>query len=426
MVIILAVIAMLLMTIAYMLPTQRMKQHMVESKELLYELNDDYNSTSNQRAFEYDTKTNMITLGEVIAPRMENFLKDALSSPSINYLKIFSGDWVSMLIDYSQTEQYASDDFITYSRYWHGYVLFLKPLFLFFDLEQVYQIHTVILTWVGLVVLWLIYKNAKAYSVPYLILMGLFNPIYIARSFQLSSVFISMQITLMLILYCSKEELQEKGLMYIFALDGIMLAFLDFLTYPAVAFAIPLTFVVALSKKNFFEDIVLCIRVGISFLLGYAGMWGCKWILASVFTGENVIQDGINSVMHRTGTGDNFAADDYFGVDISVRTSLRANLTAFLNPPVVVTLILIIIFIIVMAIYKQNIYLLMEKRSLEKLMIYAMIAMIAIAWLVVLYNHCSLHPHLEWREWLIPVYAGLMWVFGMLGKDSSKGEKVDE
>lgn len=46
-------------------------------------------------------------------------------------------------------------------------------------------------------------------------------------------------------------------------------------------------------------------------------MWVSKWILASLFTDENVIAEGIESVLHRTGKGAMSDVDSAFNVEIS-------------------------------------------------------------------------------------------------------------
>ena len=54
------------------------------------------------------------------------------------------------------------------------------------------------------------------------------NPVAIAQSFQLSTIYYAMQLTLLLLLYCKKE----KQIPYMFLIDGMLVAFFDFLTYP--------------------------------------------------------------------------------------------------------------------------------------------------------------------------------------------------
>jgi len=40
---------------------------------------------------------------------------------------------------------------------------------------------------------------------------------------------------------------------------------------------------------------------GLAWGLGYAGMWSGKWVVASVLTGRNVLQEALFSVMPRSG-----------------------------------------------------------------------------------------------------------------------------
>ena len=58
----------------------------------------------------------------------------------------------------------------------------------------------------------------------------------------------------------------------------------------------------------------------------------------------------------------------------------------------------------------RNAWKLPELRRKLLFVIFALLTIIPIVWIVALNNHCSLHPHLEWREWLVGVFAPLMWL----------------
>ena len=58
----------------------------------------------------------------------------------------------------------------------------------------------------------------------------------------------------------------------------------------------------------------------------------------------------------------------------------------------------------------RNAWKLPELRRKLLFVIFALLTIIPIVWIVALNNHCSLHPHLEWREWLVAVFAPLMWL----------------
>ena len=68
-----AIAAILLLTLAYMIPRDLFVKHIEESENLLYALCDDNNINANIDGYVYDTKTNIITLEEVIAPREHGF-----------------------------------------------------------------------------------------------------------------------------------------------------------------------------------------------------------------------------------------------------------------------------------------------------------------------------------------------------------------
>ena len=191
---------------------------------------------------------------------------------------------------------------------------------------------------------------------------------------------------------------------------GIILAFLDFLTYPPVAFVVPLCFVLVFSEQDLLHNLLASIRYGIAFLLGYAGMWVSKWILASLFTDENVIAEGIESVLHRTGKGAMSDVDSAFNVEISPAAAMRENLHAFGTRPVRIMVFLLLCAAVVLVIYMIRHKAGFTKRAAGMFVIFALLTIIPIVWIVALNNHCSLHPHLEWREWLVAVFAPLMWL----------------
>ena len=213
-----------------------------------------------------------------------------------------------------------------------------------------------------------------------------------------------------MVLCWDDKEKREHLFLYAFVMDGIILAFLDFLTYPPVAFVVPLCFVLVFSEQDLLYNLLASIRYGIAFLLGYAGMWVSKWILASLFTDENVIAEGIESVLHRTGKGAMSDVDSAFNVEISPAAAMRENLHAFGTRPVRIMVFLLLCAAVVLVIYMIRRKAGFTKRAAGMFVIFALLTIIPIVWIVALNNHCSLHPHLEWREWLVAVFAPLMWL----------------
>lgn len=397
-VVISAIIGMLLMWAVYLLPSDKMAVNVVASEDTL-RAQDDSEWLLNEEYWKvYDRGTNIIMLYEVIQPSSGNALKDSLLAPSADYFPRWWDDWADVLIEYASERNYTETDYITYGRYWHGYLIFLKPLFLFMDLEAIYILNTIILCVLTLSVAYLFKKRLGNHWVAYILAIMLMHPGAIVQSFQLSTIFYAMQITLLLLLM--KEWWKPEQILYIFVIDGVLVAFLDFLTYPFVAFGIPvLTTFLLYKEESFIKNFLSIIKNGIAFAVGYAGMWGMKWILATLFTDENIIANAINSVLHRTGVTD-MTGDNTF-MSISVGDALSRNLTAFFNEQNLMMLLIVGIVVLIFGIfnYKQL------KFDKNIIAICTIMAIAPFLWIVLLSNHCSLHPHLEWRTFAVFIYA---------------------
>lgn len=393
-----SILGMFMMWLAYLLPVEPMAENMVKSYDTIRAQDtwDDEYLAAIEWAEILDTGTNIIIFHEIIYPNTGNAFEDSLLVPGGNTWDNMVGDWTAGLMEFAQDRDYTDENTITYARYWHGYLVLLKPLFLFMQLDGIYILNTIAIVLLTIAVLFLMWKRLGWYSAAYLFTILAMHPENIVQSFQLSSVFYALNIT-MLLLFLKKDWKEEQKL-YIFVLDGILIAFFDFLTYPFVALAIPmLTCFLMDMRPNFLENLVNMIKIGFSFLFGYAGMWGMKWIFATIFTSENVIYDAIISVLHRTGMAEGTADVMKPGI----YESLYRNIVTFFDDGNTLVLLcggmLALLFVI------------LNRKKLEvnkQILIMCLLMIVApFAWLIVLNNHCSLHPHLEWRTLNILLYA---------------------
>lgn len=402
-----AICGMFLMWLVYLLPVEPMVEHMINSYDTIRAQDDwdDEYLADLEWAEILDTGTNIIIFHEIIYPNTGNAFEDSLLAPGGNTWDNMIGDWTEGLMNFAEGRNYTDENTITYARYWHGYLVLLKPLFMIMDLEGIYILNTIVLLALVGIVMYLLYKRLGAYAIAYLVAILSMHPENIVQSFQLSSIFYALNITLLLLLW--KKDWKEEQILGIFVLDGILVAFFDFLTYPYVALAIPMLVYFLLDKKeNVFGNILAMIKNGLAFLWGYAGMWGMKWIIATLFTSENVILDAINSVLHRTGVAEGTADVMSAGVG----ESLYRNLYTFFDDGNIIVLITATIAAIAMLIWKR------KSLHLDKQMalICGLLMISPFVWLIVLSNHCSLHPHLEWRTLNIFVFAAAILIISML------------
>ena len=316
------------MWMVYLLPVEKMAENVAASAELLYAQNDSKELIAGDYWKAYDRGTNIIILHEIIYPNDGQALNDALLNPTADYTARWDEDWADVLMEYATKREYKADDYLPYARYWHGYLVLLKPLFMFMDLGGTYVLNLILFLVSTVAIGYLMNKRLGNYWRAYLLLVIVMHPINIIQSYQLSSVFYAMQLTMFLLLL--KNTKKEEDILSIFVLDGIVLAFLDFLTYPLVAFAVPALTAYLLRKKSCIkENLCAMIGRGFAFGLGYAGMWAMKWIFASVFTTQNVILDAIDSILHRTGVVENTYDENF--MSISTADALTRNLKSFFN-----------------------------------------------------------------------------------------------
>lgn len=411
-----SLIGMVLMWLVYLLPVEPMVEHMLDSYETIRAQDtwdDDYLAEL-EWAEILDTGTNIIMFHEIIYPNTGNAFEDSLLAPGGDVWFDMIGDWTAGLMDFAEDREYTEENTITYARYWHGYLIFLKPLFFIMNLDGIYLINTILIGGLSLSVFYLMYKRLGLYSIAYLVALLTMHPENIVVSFQLSSIFYALNITMLLLLW--KNAWTKEQTLYIFVLDGILVAFFDFLTYPYVAVAIPLLVYYLMRKEgDIKKDFVTMFVQGVAFVFGYAGMWAMKWIYATLFTSENVILDAINSVLHRTGVTDSNADVMSSGVG----DSLYRNIYTFFDNGNIIVLIV--------AIFAAGIVLWMNRKALninkEMAFFCGLMVVSPFAWLIVLSNHCSLHPHLEWRTLCIVVFAVAVFVISVLPKAKHLEEK---
>ncbi len=186
-----------------------------------------------------------------------------------------------------------------YSRYWHGYLVFLKPLLQFFKWEQVLWLSAgleILLTFLVLAVSY----RAKRWEAGTAIVIALLfmKPILMLASFSMAVCWVITTLALLVILLRHERLEQEDKYPELFLLVGILTAYFDFLTYPVVTLGFPLCIYHLMkreekAKKSIFSTILYsgC------WALGYVAMWASKWVLADLTLHTGTIKSAVGSIL---------------------------------------------------------------------------------------------------------------------------------
>lgn len=273
---------------------------------------------------------------------------------------------------------------VSYARYWHGYLIAVKPLLTFFDYNTIRILNGVLqLGTLLFVCILMSRKELKPFIVPYLLCYLMLMPVAMAKCLQFSAcyyVFTAGVIALLLL----KDSARNRYAYLIFLNIGIATAYFDLLTYPITTFGIPMIVYLALSKDDALEEkLGGIVRNGLLWCFGYGAMWSSKWIIAGIVTGENVIRNAIDVFVTRTSTASADGLTHY-----SVFTCEIMNLTSFIKTPFVMLVIAFLFYLVMRRIRHCD---LNRENTATVISPYLILALVPFVWFAFATNHSTIH-----------------------------------
>ena len=296
---------------------------------------------------------------------------------------------------------YEGYEQVVYGRYWHGYLIWMKPLLLLFSIPEIrlinMSVQLVLLCWLMI----LLYRElglAGCLSIGAGILI--LNPITCAMTFHFSDIYYNVLITCIVMLSFRSKFDEQESWWTVFLWSGIAVAFFDLMTYPLVALGIPLILYFLLSRKSFGSNTWELIHFSIDWVIGYAGMWALKWLIGSAFTGYNLIADGLGAVgLRSTGAVENVSMDYVYVV--------MNNVQAMLTKPVIAGLVFIAVLLVIGVLCGKMKF----KLSTSKILQILVVGCFPFLWYYVIRNHSIVHVWFAYRVLAITVAAVVAMLF---------------
>lgn len=384
----------LLMTCVYILPTGRMLTQADRSLPIFENEGTSFCWAPEERSARLDGFTDAIMLQTAVYVRDENPMKAAMQNDRMEFTE-------GKLDPAGSLKQYVYGDrsgyVVDYARYWHGYLLFLKPLLLFFSLSDIRMMNAALQLILAAGVLLLAFrKQGLRLALPMGFALLVINPISTALSMQFSSIYYLTLLGLLIMLLTESWDRSWGYLVFLFL--GIGTAFFDFLTYPACAVGTCLALQALMSRADGKTRLLKTVGSGAAWAFGYGGMWSGKWLAASLITGTNVLRDAMEQAQYRSG-GEVTAAEG--GVSATFGAVLSRNLGVLANPAAAV---------IVLALLGLLVWLLVTKRcrfALEwaSLLSLAVAFAVPFVWYFLLRNHSLVHCWMTYRNLSAAVFA---------------------
>ena len=282
----------------------------------------------------------------------------------------FSGyDPVSSLLE---SLDGAAPETEPYARYWHGYLLFLKPLLLFFSIGSIRYLLAI--TEILLMLLFTVElaKHGKQAVMAFFALLAGLCPPALMNSLHYAPCFMIAIIAGFLVLH------SNRSYPVIFLLTGMSTAFIDFLTFPILTLIIPLTVYVLQSRKT--HPWILLFPV-FAWSLGYAGLWAGKWLVGSILLRRNLFSDALLTLLTRT------SAQDVQGYAVPVTAGFTACLRTLITPVTMIACLVSIISLLPSVRTSDH------KRRFPLLLT----AMMPVLWTLLACNHSLEHAFFAYR-----------------------------
>lgn len=366
--------AMLLFT-AYLIPVEYMEQNLKESIPV-FEHEGTYPTLIGWSTSVLDNFTDALMLLTAVYEDDTPILNQMLTACS--EMSRDKNPVENLIEYYSQGRMTGS---VPYSRYWHGYLIFLKPLFTIMNYGEIRILNCYLLMAVVGTLIYKIYRVKKnIYVLPTLLLIGVLPIVSTAWSLHNLQIYYIFVIGSIILIVNYRKWYDTDKMILFFVILGILTSYFDLMTYPLVTFGVPICYYFCMNpNNNLLKDIKHLTEYGISWIIGYGGMWFGKWAVASMLTKQNVILDALGAMQERT------SMTSGWGEKVNIIEMISYNAKAFLHNPVIAFVILFCIVTIVRIIKHHWL------NHMKSHLIFLIIASLPIIWYIATPNHSMTH-----------------------------------
>ena len=284
-----------LLLFVYLLPTEPMRAHLAEAAVVLSGEREYHRVIPGVVSTQLDNYTDSWMMGNAVYDSPRPVYERALTCTSAD----FGGGPLDGLVCYLGAEKGYRE--VDYTRYWHGYLVLLKPFFLLFDYADL-RVFNVI---VQLLLVFLIFRafSKAGYELEawgYVLSVLFMMPVVIPLSIQFSVIFYLTNFSVLVLLKAYDWIVEQNGLLLYFQLIGMCASYFDLLTYPVASLGVPLVCILLLgADRDSWTKVKNVVCLSVSWGFGYGAMWAGKWILSTLVLRDNVIANALSQILLR-------------------------------------------------------------------------------------------------------------------------------
>ena len=418
-----SIIGYLLLVLVYSIDTDRMQYNAGQSaktfaQEGMYpQLQENYSS-------QLDSYTDALMILTAVHHTNESVWQAAIN----NERQIVRGRSPEEVIQLVYFENAEAED-AEYSRYWHGYLLLLKPALCFLSYKEIRYFVMAIEVLLFAVLLGLLCKRNDRFALPIALTWLFVNPVSTMMSLQFCYVTCIAFLGAIIVAFLEGRRKETSLYLYgiVFMIIGAATSYMDLLTFPLITLGIPLAIWIVLrymrkEKQSFkntkMQRIIQTIYLSAFWTIGYGGFWALKWIIGNIVTGRDIIGRAFEQVELRAG---GMAAT----AEVSFGTTMKYVIWD-VNPYFIILFVTFAVIVVLSKVVtiinkKENKAFYDTKKKLiwEYVIPLFIISVYPFVWYRVVFQHTYCHYWFTYREMAITVLA-ISLLLGNIAIDKSK------
>ena len=316
-----------------------------------------------------------------------------------------------------------------YSRYWHGYLVLLRPLIAIFTYGQLRYLLAAAFLLQG------IYLAAEfrekfgmCIAMAFAVSIAGVNIMAVPYSFHVSICMLFAFAAAIIVLKKYDPSKENIKIWSFFLITGGITSYIDFLTTPVLTLALPLLILIMVNlsygendlKRNF----LTCFRNSFAWCIGYAFFWAEKWLIGSLILQRNVLADALLRANKWETTGDGVGTESFGRL-----YALAKNITTLIPigdtnigealPFLLIFLVAVIVLILNFIKNIKNV-----KNGWRSALPLLFVSLYPYFWIIAIQNHSTVHATFwVFRIQLAAIFGLLCTYFYLTGKFNSIEKK---
>lgn len=391
------------LTLVCCIPEQAMREHAIESADILYEQGN-YAASQTEDNLAIDNFTPAWMLNIAVQTSGGNPFKESLTD---RFIKTEGGNSVSWLHEWSENPDDKSGLWV-YWRYWMGSLVLLKPLLVFFNVRQIQFIYQLIFV--------MLLFGAAISTARRLGRKGPFAAMALAFAYAVMhgfeaaaqiQFFPSFALSAIGIIWALRVRDAAWPIARGFLFLGAFTTFFDLLSNPLLTIGMPFCALLVrfLGEKRPRDILKYLALAALAWGMAYGIIWFAKWVLTGIVANQNVVEDALYQANYRAGGGDQGKYNRFTVILKGFAMALKIRGYLF---PLLLGLLLAFVVMVVICVAQKRKGNFRGKDLWAGVGLFVLVGSMPYLWILVFGNHSAEHSFFTYRNQAITVFAILL------------------